>query len=184
MFTSHKSDAAPRSGQFSADFPATSSSFGASTSESWDNRCFDESLHGAMQPSEQRHRSYSSKRSSVFNLRSRSNTATSTTSTILSLSPPGMSHSETSRPSTPLTLHQHGHQGHTEQLGSRKSLFRGKKGKRLSESVSSSIVVTEYQEKDTGDKRMSVLRKARRWNNQSEEPCKCYAVNLACVITY
>jgi hypothetical protein len=174
MFSSHKSDA-PRSGP-SVDFPATSSLSDASTSESWNTQCFD----GAMQSSEQRLVSHSSKRSSVFNLRSRSNTANSTTSTVLSLSPPGMSQGAMSRPATPLALQQHGHQAHTEQVGPRKSLFRGRIGKRLSESVSSSIVLTEYQEKDIGDKRMSVLRRAKRWNNQSEDPSKCGMVKVVC----
>jgi hypothetical protein len=97
----------------------------------------------------------------VFNLRSRSNTAASMSSSVLSLSPSGTSYNE-SRPGTPLALHD-------ELSGSRKSLFRGKKGKRLSESVSSSMMLAEFHEKDAGDKRISVLRKVKRWNHQDDD---------------
>jgi hypothetical protein len=164
MFTSHKTDAAPPSRQSSVDMSVTGYPSSASTSEPWTSQCFDEPPYGAMQSPERRHRAYSSKRSSVFNLRSRSNTATSMSSTILSLSPPGISSNETSRPETP---------AYDEIPGPRKSLFRGKRGKRLSESVSSSSIVVEYQEKDASDKRMSVLRKVTRRNQQDDVQCKC-----------
>ncbi|CAO2649340.1 Nn.00g067250.m01.CDS01 [Neocucurbitaria sp. VM-36] len=52
--------------------------------------------------------------------------------------------------------------------GTKRSLFRGKKGKRLSETVTSSIGAVDYQEPDAAGKRTSVLRKGRRQNNQSE----------------
>ncbi|KAH8724752.1 hypothetical protein GQ44DRAFT_740103 [Phaeosphaeriaceae sp. PMI808] len=170
MFTSHKSDAPSRSRESSVDHQATDplSPAPTSTSETWVSQSFDESPYGAMHSPEQRHRAYSSKRSSVFKLRSRSNTSSSTTSTFLSMSPPGMFHTETSRPGTPHMFRQHGLQSQTELPGSKMSLFRGKKGKRLSDSISSGIVITEYQEKDTDDKRASVLRKTKRQSNQSE----------------
>ena len=168
MFTSHKSDAPPRSRQSSVDSPVTGPSSPTSPPEPWPSQCFDDYPYGAMQSPEQRPRAYCSKRSSVFNLRSRSNTATSTVS---SLSPLGMGHDE-SRPGSPFFLRQYGHQ-ETEPSASRKSLFRGKKGKRLSESVSSSIILTEYQDMDMGDKRTSVLRKGKRRNNQPDAPRKC-----------
>jgi hypothetical protein len=87
-----------------------------------------------------------------------------------------MSSNETSRPETP---------GYDEIPGSRKSLFRGKRGKRLSESVSSSSIVVEHQEKDASDKRMSVLRKVTRRNQQDDVQCKCQqaADNMAHILT-
>lgn len=171
MFTSHKTDAPPLSREFSTDFSAT-----ASTSDPWTSQYLDDPPYGAMQSPERSQRPYSSKRSSVFNLRSRSNTGASTTSTVLSLSPPSMSHHDPSRPATPLILHQYG-TGDNELPGSRRSLFRGKKGKRLSDSVSSNIVVTDYQGKDAGDKRISVLRKVRRRNSPPEQSCRCYTLH-------
>jgi hypothetical protein len=161
MFASHKTDAAPPSRQSSVDCSATGSLSSASTSEPWTSQCTNEVPHGAMQSPERRPRAHSSKRSSVFNLRSRSNTAASMSSSVLSLSPSGTSYNE-SRPGTPLALHD-------ELSGSRKSLFRGKKGKRLSESVSSSMMLAEFHEKDAGDKRISVLRKVKRWNHQDDD---------------
>jgi hypothetical protein len=95
-----------------------------------------------------------------------------------------MSHGGTSRPETPLSFQQHGHQGQTEQSGSRKSLFRGRMGKRLSESVSSGIAMTEHQEKDTGDKRRSVLQRAKRWNSQSEDHGKYCITHMTRIATY
>jgi hypothetical protein len=168
MFTSHKSDAQPRSRQSPMDLSVSGPSSIATTSEPWPSQCIDDHsyAYNAMPSSpEQRHRAYSIKRSSVFNLRSRSNTGASTTSTVLSVSPSGMSENDTSRPGTALTLHQH------EQPG-RKSLFRGKKGKRLSDTISTSILVTDSQERDGGERRMSMLRKSKKRTNQPEQPCK------------
>jgi hypothetical protein len=164
MFTSHKSDAAPLSRQSSVDLSATGSLSSASTSEPWTSPCTNELSYGAMQSPERRPRAHPSKRSSVFNLRSRSNTAASMSSSILSLSPSGASYND-SRPGTPLALQD-------EVPGSRKSLFRGKKGKRLSESVSSSMMLADFHEKDAGDKRMSVLRKVKRRNHQDDDQRK------------
>lgn len=165
MFTSYKSDAAPSSRQPSVDLSATGSLSSTPTSEPWTSQCTNELLYGAMQSPERRPRAYSSKRSSVFNLRSRSNTAASMSSSVLSLSPSGTSYNE-SRPGTPLALHD-------EVSGSRKSLFRGKKGKRLSESVSSNMILADLQERDVSDKRMSVLRRVKRRNNQDDDQRKC-----------
>jgi hypothetical protein len=97
---------------------------------------------------------------------------------------PSMSHGVTSRPETPLSFQQHGHQGQPEQSGSKKSLFRGRMGKRLSESVSSGTAMTDDQEKDTGDKRMSVLQRAKRWNSQPENHRKCCIAGMADSATY
>jgi hypothetical protein len=175
MFTSHKGDAQPRPRQSSMESSAPRHPSFAAPSEPWASECIDDHsyAYNAMQSSpEERYRSYSGKRSSVFNLRSRSNTGASTTSTILSSSLSGMSENDTSRPGTSLTVHQHDQSGHSERSGSRKSLFRGRKGKRLSETVPSNIVVTEAQEQDGGERRMSLLRKNKKRNNQTEQTCK------------
>jgi hypothetical protein len=174
MFTSLKSDAAPLSRQSSVDLSATGSLSSASTSEPWTSQCTNELPYGVMQSPERKSRAHSSRRSSVFNLRSRSNT-TASMSSVLSLTPSGTSHGE-SRPGTPLALHD-------EVPGSRKSLFRGKKGKRLSESGSSSMILAEFHEKDVGDKRMSVLRKVKRWNHQDDDQRKSTYIIKARVST-
>jgi hypothetical protein len=165
MFTSNKSDAQPRSRQSSMDLSVSGFPSTASTLESWSSQGIDDTPHAyhTMQTSpEQRHRAYSTKRSSVFNFRSRSNTGASTIS-VLSLSP-AMSENDGSRPGTALTFHQQEQSGHHERSGSRKSLFRGKKGKRLSESVSASPLVSEQSEQDGGERRMSMLRKKKSIN--------------------
>jgi hypothetical protein len=136
MFTSNKSDAQPRSRQSSMDLSVSGFPSTASTLESWSSQGIDDTPHAyhAMQTSpEQRHRAYSTKRSSVFNFRSRSNTGASTIS-VLSLSP-AMSENDGSRP-----------------------------GKRLSESVSASPLVSEQSEQDGGERRMSMLRKKKSIN--------------------
>jgi hypothetical protein len=171
MFMSHKNDAPSLSKHSFVDLSVSGPPSTASISEPWTSQRFDDTPYGPMRSPERSHRAHSSKRSSVFTLRSRSNTGASTTSTILSLSPAGMSNFDASRPGTPLTHNQHGLLEHDEPSGSRRSLFRGRKGKRLSESVSS-IVMAEHQDRDTGDKRMSVLRKVRKRNNQPEQPCR------------
>lgn len=172
MFTSHKTDAPPLLRQLSTDSSVTGPPSTASTSDPWTSQYLDERSYGAMQSPERSHRPYPSKRSSVFNLRSRSNTGASTTS-VQSMSPPSMSYHDASRPGTPLIL-QYG-SSENELPGTRRSLFRGKKGKRLSDSVSSNMIVAEYQGKDASDKRTSVLRKVRRRNNPSEQIRECYA---------
>ncbi|KAF1915619.1 hypothetical protein BDU57DRAFT_557724 [Ampelomyces quisqualis] len=168
MFTSHKLDALPLSTDLSTDFSVTIPPSSTSTIESWTSQHLDDPPYGAMQSPEESYRPYYSTRSSVFKLRSRSNTGASIKSTVLTVSPIDMSHNDSSRPGTPLILHQCG-TGDSELLGSRRSFFRGKKGKRLSDSVSSNLVCAEYQGKDPGDKRMSMLRKVRRRTDPSDE---------------
>ncbi|KAH7087311.1 hypothetical protein FB567DRAFT_548626 [Paraphoma chrysanthemicola] len=169
MFASHKSDAAPQSTQLSVDDPVYPA-LAASPSEPRISQCLDDSTNGIMHSPEQRYKAHSSKRASVFNLRARSNTTTSTNSSYTIHNPIDMAFAEASRPASPFVIHNGPH-GAVEQSSYRKSLFRGKKGKRLSESVSSSILVTEFQEMDFGDKkRTSVLRKAKKRNNVSEVP--------------
>ncbi|KAF2824047.1 hypothetical protein CC86DRAFT_297603 [Ophiobolus disseminans] len=173
MLTSNKSDAPPRSRQSSTDSPSTDPPSPASTSGTWNPQCVDNYPDGSMHSPEQRHRTYFGKRSSVFRSRVRSNTAASamsTTPSVMSLNALNMAHADTSRPGSPLPFRSNGYQGQAELSGSRKSLFRGRKGKRLSDSVSSGIVMKEYQEMDMGDKRTSVLRKGKKRDNQHEAP--------------
>ncbi|KAH4036579.1 hypothetical protein HBI64_172540 [Parastagonospora nodorum] len=159
MFTSHKGDMASQSRQSSVDMSATLSLSSASTTDRWASQGFEELPYGVMQSPERKVRAHPSKRTSVFNMRSRSNTAASTSSTVPSMSPPTISHFDSSRPGTP---------SYDELSGSMKALFRGKKGKRLSESVSSNMMFAEYQEKEASDKRTSVLRKVKRKYHHEE----------------
>lgn len=46
-------------------------------------------------------------------------------------------------------------------------MFRGKMGKRLSESIGSAAEINDYQEVDAGKKRASFLRK-RKGTNESD----------------
>jgi hypothetical protein len=103
----------------------------------------------------------------VFNLRSRSNTATSMTPSLLSLSHPEMAEHDASPPES----WQAEIKSQKETTGSRKSLFRGKKGKRLSETVATTMGV-DAREGDTNERRTSILRIGRRGNNQSEDTGK------------
>jgi hypothetical protein len=169
MFTFNKNDAAPRSRQSSVDCPITSTSSSASTSDTWTSQCSANNSYGTTLSSEQRPRAYSHRRSSVFNLRTRSDTATSTTSSFMSLSPPGTGSYETSQPGSPLLLRQSASQSQLDPLVPRKSLFRGRKGKRLSESAGD----VEYEATATGEKRTSVLRKGTKWHNRSDSSSKC-----------
>lgn len=170
MFMSHKSEA-PLPYKQSFIEPSINSPLStASTVDPWTSESLDQFSYGAMHSPERSHRAYSSKRSSVFNLRSRSNTGASTTSTILSSSPNMAIYEDTSRPGTALTYHQYDSADQQELSGSRRSIFRSKRGKRLSESVSSGTGFVDYEERDIGEKRSSVLRKVRKWNNQAEQP--------------
>ncbi|KAH7386636.1 hypothetical protein DE146DRAFT_620933 [Phaeosphaeria sp. MPI-PUGE-AT-0046c] len=170
MFMSHKDDAPLSCKQPFIDTSVSSPPSTASSFDPWASESLDSFSYGVMRSPERSHRAHSSKRSSVFNLRSRSNTGTSTTSTVLSSSPSMAIYEDTSRPGTALTYHQHEQAEHQEPSGYRISLFRSKRGKRLSESVSLGIGAAEYEERDMGDKRSSVLRKVRRRNNQADQP--------------
>lgn len=158
MFSFHKSDVRSPIRQSSIDSSVTVSYASDPVSES----------HGTTprEVYEQPQTAYSSKRTSVFTLRSRSNTAASTAPSLLSLSHPEMAeHEPAVHDSTPSLRHV-GSMSQIEPSGSvsKRSLFRGKKGKRLSEMVPSSIDASHY--KDVG-KRSSVLHKGRRPHESS-----------------
>ncbi|KAF2128649.1 hypothetical protein P153DRAFT_42106 [Dothidotthia symphoricarpi CBS 119687] len=155
MFAFHKSEYSSRSRQSSTDSQAL---------DLWTSQCSDAPSQSDMHSPERRRIAHSGKRSSVFNLRSRSNTATSSTSLTLS----GMAeHGSWSHESSP-TPHQLEFQSQDEASGTARSLFRGKKGKRISGSIASSIDMDDDQEIDAGKKRMSILRRGRRRTNQSD----------------
>lgn len=173
MFTSHKKDAPPNRSEQSVASSVTGYTLPASAPGTLNTQCLDDGPFGVMPSTEQSHRPFSSKRNSVFNLRARSNTATSASSTMsfTSSNPADLGYADTSRPESPLAFISPVLTAQSES-GSRKSMFRGRKGKRLSHSVSSGIQTTEYDEASVGTKRTSVLRKGKKRDIQLETPCK------------
>lgn len=159
MFTFHKSDTQPSSRQSSVDSPNNSSLSFMSTSDAW----IDDQSHGPMQHIEVRQKSQASKRGSVFNLRSRSNTSLSTASSVASVNSPSMS----PRPESPHVFGSFARPSQGEPSASRKSIFRGKKGNRSSEAPGFD------QEDGATSKRASVLRKITRRDNHLESTCMC-----------
>ena len=172
MFMFNKNNALPRSRQSSIDSLVTDPSVSTSTSDAWVSQCSDASSYGEMPSPEHRARVHPGKRSSVFNLRSRSNTASSATSSFVSLTPSTMAGPDTSSHRSSQDLHHLAGQSFMDFPGSKRSIFRGKKGKRLSGHFSPSFTVEEGEEADVGSKRASVLRKSRRATNQSESSRK------------
>ncbi|KAH7116996.1 hypothetical protein B0J11DRAFT_442839 [Dendryphion nanum] len=158
MFLFNKNNALPRSRQSSIDSLVTdpSGSTSTSTSEIWISQCSDASSYGEIPSPDQRERSYPGKRSSVFTLRSRSNTTTSTTSSFVSLSP-SMARPDSSLRPSPMDF----------SVPKRTLFTRGKRGKRTSGGVSPGLEVDLVEEMDAGGKRTSVLRKGRKSNRQS-----------------
>ncbi|KAF2114798.1 hypothetical protein BDV96DRAFT_85321 [Lophiotrema nucula] len=164
MFMFNKSNALPRSRQSSIDSLVTDPSTSTSTSDVWVSQSSETSSYGELPSPEQRDRPYAGKRASVFNLRSRSNTATSMTPSVASFST--MTGVDGSR-WTPQEYRHTAEQSLIE--GGKRSLFaRGRRGKRSSGHISSSPTVDESEELDIGSKRASVLRKSRRGVHQSE----------------
>ncbi|KNG47213.1 pak-box p21-rho-binding protein [Stemphylium lycopersici] len=164
MFSFHKSDVS-RSRQSSVDSQATGPQGSTFGQDIWPDQQPMSSSHAGGHSPELQHRFNPARRSSVFNLRSRSNTATSMTPSLLSLNQPDMADHETSWHGSPPGNHQGSGKSH-QSTGSRRSLFRGKKGKRLSETP---IIGVDEHEGDVSDRRTSILRKSRRGTNQSED---------------
>ncbi|EMD67475.1 hypothetical protein GGP41_007365 [Bipolaris sorokiniana] len=158
MFSFHKSDVS-RSRQSSIDSQATGTHPSTFAPDSWQDHRSTPSSHGGTHSPEQLHRFNPARRSSVFNLRSRSNTATSLTPSLLSQY--DMADHDASWHDS-----QSGHPKAHPSTGSRRSLFRGKKGKRLSET---GIAGGDDYEGDASERRTSLLRKARRSGNQPED---------------
>lgn len=169
MFAFHKNDAPPRSRQSLVDFPATGSSSPVTTFDTWTSQPYAGSSHGITRVPDQRPRAFSNKRGSVFTLRSRSDTTTSTTSSTMSLSPPRTATNDLSRPESPLPLRQS--QSQFDLSGPRKSLFRGRKGKKSSESVGG----TDQDGVAFSERRYSVLRRSNRRPTLPDVPRKCHS---------
>ncbi|KAF2004442.1 hypothetical protein P154DRAFT_43799 [Amniculicola lignicola CBS 123094] len=162
MFMFNKNNAVPGSSQSSIDSRVTDPSTSTSTSDAWVSHSSDVSSYGDLPSPERQERSFSGKRTSVFNLRSRSNTATSLSPSFTSFS--SSMTSDTKRSSQDLK-HFAGH-SFMELSGTRRSIFtRGKKSKRASGQFDG---IVEDEEADIVAKRTSLLRKGRKGGNQSE----------------
>ncbi|KAF1957585.1 hypothetical protein CC80DRAFT_47780 [Byssothecium circinans] len=171
MFTLNKSSPLPSSKQSSVDSLVTDIS--ASNSNLWPSLTSDTSSYADV-PSPEHSGAHASKRNSVFNLRNRTNTSTSTNSSFVAVTPPNMQSHESTPHRLSQDIRQLAGQSFMEINGAKRSFFGGKKGKRLSGSFASSLHSPESEEVDGGGKRMSVLRKAKRPSNQSGVPVKTF----------
>ncbi|KAH6622156.1 hypothetical protein C7974DRAFT_217167 [Boeremia exigua] len=167
MFAFHKNETLSRSRQSSIDSPLSESASLTSVPDSMTASQYSDSfdMEGMHSP-ERRRKAASGRRSSVFNMRSRSNTAASTASSI-SPSHTDMTVHDHASPSSPPSLRQVPSQSRLDNAGPRRSMFRGKMGKRLSESIGSGLDIDDFPEADPGKKRASFLRK-RKGTNESE----------------
>ncbi|KAF2736902.1 hypothetical protein EJ04DRAFT_138509 [Polyplosphaeria fusca] len=165
MFMFNKNNALPGSRQSSVDSLVTDPSTSTSTSDAWISQSSGTSSYGELPSPEDREHLHSAKRNSVFNLRSRSNTATSTTPSMTSLSSSMMSASHSKRFSQ-----DYRHlPGQSFMDGGKRSLFtRSRRGRRSS----GQFAVEENEEADFSMKRSSVLRKSRRGQNPPESPAQ------------
>lgn len=184
MFAFHKNETLSRSRQSSIDSPLAESRSLTSVPDSITaSQCSaDSDYTEGMHSPERRRRTASSRRSSVFNMRSRSNTAASTASSIMSSSHPDMAAYDHASPGSPPTLRHVPSHSRLDNSGPRRSMFRGKMGKRLSESIGSGVDADDYQEVDAGRKRASFLRK-RKGTNESETMREKHYSVLACSST-
>ena len=174
MFAFHKNETLSRSRQSSVDSPLAECPSLTSVSDSLTASQCSESAHTeGMHSPERRRRAPSGRRGSVFNIRSRSNTAASTASSIISSGHADVATYDHSSPGSPPALRHVGSQSRLDNSGPRKSMFRGRMGKRLSESIGTATDLDDYQEVDAGRKRASFLRK-RKGTNESEAYRECY----------
>ncbi|KAF2654273.1 hypothetical protein K491DRAFT_679858 [Lophiostoma macrostomum CBS 122681] len=163
MFLFNKNNALPHSRRSSIDSLVTDPSTATSTSDAWVSQCSDTSSYSELPSPEQRGRVNLGKRASVFNLRSRSNTSTSTASSFVSVTPT-MIETENSQ-----EFRYVPGQSFIELPGPKRSLFtRGKRAKRQSGHIFSSLQVEELKEDELGGRRASVLRKQRSDIHQSD----------------
>ena len=158
MFFFNKTNASLPYRQPSADSHITD----PSATDSWVSRHSDSSTYGDMPSPEQRERGVLGKRSSVFTLRSRSNTAAPANSSFLSHTSTMTSTDSSSRRSSQDVRSLTGSQtSPSDMSGPKISLFsRGKRLRRQSSQLSSASVSDEIEEVDIG-KRSSLLRKNR-----------------------
>jgi hypothetical protein len=157
---------APRSRRPSLESLAndTVASASSTTVEHWPSQSSDVSSSGDMPSPEQQDRYHSLKRSSVFKLRSRSNTATSTSS-FATISSAMVRLDSSNRNSQ--DLRQLSGQSLLDLPSGRRPLFaRRKTGERRNDQVPLHSPVEE-DGLEEGTRRKSVLRKGRRNTNQS-----------------
>lgn len=177
MFAFHKNESLSRSRQSSIDLPSESPSLTSLSDSMAASQCSEPVYIEGMHSPERRPRAASGRRTSVFTMRSRSNTAASTASSIMSTDT--ATHHYAS-PKSPTSLR---HPSHSRPDGPRRSMFRGKMGKRLSESIGGGMEVDDYQEVDVGKKRASFLRK-RKGTGDSETLRKSHGPVLVSSSTY
>src|SRR5690242_16110840 len=144
-----------------------------------ESQCSDPFDTDGMHSPEWRRKAASGRRSSVFNMRSRSNTGASTASSIIPPNQADLTTYDRSSPSSPPTLRQVSSYSRHDNAGPRRSMFRGKMSKRLSESIGSGVDIDDNQEADAGRKRASFLRK-RKGTNEAEMPSKCSCAAIRC----
>jgi len=173
MFTLNKNNALPASSQSSVDSLVAASSPSNSGSDLWVSQYSNASSYADLPSPPRPTGSTAGKRTSVFNLRSRSNTATSTASSFVSIAPPSMVGHDNSSHRSSQDLRNLTGQSFMELHTGRRSLFRGKKGKRLSGSLSPGFSSPEMDDMDAAAKRTSVLRKSKRPTplDRSSKPC-------------
>lgn len=175
MFSFHKNDALTRSRQSSVDSQATGSYPSSSIYDRGTSPDYALPANAGAYPPEQQPKIFTGRRGSVFNLRSRSNTATSTSPSLLSLSHPDMADHDGSWNEYPFNRLQSGDQSQSDASstnGSRRSFFRGRKGKRLSEAVISAVGTADQGDAAAEDRRMSVLRKGKWRNDRADDAGK------------
>lgn len=163
MFAFHKNETLSRSRQSSIDSPLTENRSLTSVPDSISaSQCSTDSDYTeGMHSPEQRRQAASARRSSVFNMRSRSNTAASTTSSIMPSSHPDMAAYDHGTPGSPNTLRHVPSHSRLDNGVPRRSMFRGKMGKRLSESIGGGIDANDFPDGEAGRKRSSFLRKKK-----------------------
>lgn len=169
----NKSNAVPRSRRSSIDSLVTNSLAPTSTttSDAWVSPSSDASSSAEMPSSEQQERQQLGKRSSVFKLRSRSNTATSTASSFMSISSAMVRVESALSPDS----RQFPGQNLLDFSGSKRPLFaRGKRGKRRSGQLSPSAQFYDDGEVDDSSRRTSVLRRGKKAADQPENSRKSY----------
>jgi hypothetical protein len=184
MFAFHKNETLSRSRQSSIDSPLTENRSLTSVPDSISaSQCSTDSDYTeGMHSPEQRPRAASTRRSSVFNMRSRSNTAASTASSIMSSSHPDLAAYDHGTPGSPNALRHIPSHSRLDNNGPRRSMFRGKMGKRLSESIGGGIDANDFQDGEVGRKRSSFLRK-RKGTNESVSMRTYHHAVTACPIS-
>ncbi|PVI03424.1 hypothetical protein DM02DRAFT_250758 [Periconia macrospinosa] len=158
----------PDSVQSSVDSLVTMEPSGStSTSDLWASPGSDTSSYTEQPSPEQHSGGHMAKRNSVFNLRSRSNTSNSISSSAVAATSPNMPGHETTSHRLSQDLRHLAGQSIVEINSAKRTLFRGKKGKRQSGSFSPGSPTYDAGEMDAS-RRTSVLRKNKKPSFSSE----------------